>query len=308
MADAPSSLSGNAEGMTFSDLSKLGGEFIAQVAEFLENWPLYRRFVYPGNIVAFGELHHRKACLPFPYLLDRFCSKCSRTQKWEAVSPSRGAAAFPAVERYENTYDSFVYECRNCCEATVRFVLYIDVGPLFGELTKIGQWPPQTREPDSSITGGWTEHDLKLYRNALTLRNSTMGIGALVYLRRVIENRINDILRLISTTPDDIEDQDAEQKALSLQKLRRFTEKLDFAREHLPESLTPTGMSNPIGPLYDLVSDGLHSKSDEECIEVFDRCRIAFEYVVKKLSESRRADDEYLRAIRGLAKPTPKKK
>jgi hypothetical protein len=35
--------------------------------------------------------------------------------------------------------------------------------------------------------------------------------------------------------------------------------------------------------LYELASDGLHAKSDDECVEIFDQCRAIFEYVFGKM-------------------------
>ena len=44
----------------------------------------------------------------------------------------------------------------------------------------------------------------------------------------------------------------------------------------------------PFGTLYELISDGLHQRSEDECMGIFYRCKTAFEYVVKKLTEARR--------------------
>jgi hypothetical protein len=35
--------------------------------------------------------------------------------------------------------------------------------------------------------------------------------------------------------------------------------------------------------LHELASDGLHTKSDEACVAIFDACRRTFEYVFGKL-------------------------
>jgi hypothetical protein len=93
--------------------------------------------------------------------------------------------------------------------------------------------------------------------------------------------------------------------------------------------LTPSGSPNPIGSLYDLISDGLHERTEEECIEIFDRCKAAFEYavvpvvalraksrtpppqlerprgvrlyVIRKLTEAKREDEAYIQAVRKLS-------
>jgi hypothetical protein len=55
----------------------------------------------------------------------------------------------------------------------------------------------------------------------------------------------------------------------------RFEKKLDYAERLIPASLKPSGRS-PFEPLHDLTSEGLHHRSDEECLEQFDACRAAF--------------------------------
>ncbi len=77
-----------------------------------------------------------------------------------------------------------------------------------------------------------------------------------------------------------------------------LSDKLDFARDYLPADLTPSGAPNPIGTLYELINDGLHQRTEEECVAICDRCRSAFEYVVKKLREAKREDEAYVESIR----------
>ena len=73
-------------------------------------------------------------------------------------------------------------------------------------------------------------------------------------------------------------------------------------RDFLPSDLTPKGHKNPIETLYDVISDGLHQRNEDECVEIFDRCKAAFEYVVRKLTDAKRDDERYLEALRKLEK------
>jgi hypothetical protein len=49
-----------------------------------------------------------------------------------------------------------------------------------------------------------------------------------------------------------------------------------------------------------LISAGLHELPEEECVDIFDRCKAAFEYVVKKLTDAKRDDEAYIESIRKL--------
>lgn len=51
----------------------------------------------------------------------------------------------------------------------------------------------------------------------------------------------------------------------------------------LPSHPRPKDQPNPIDKLHELTSEGLHSKSEGECIDVFDRVRTVFEYVFGNL-------------------------
>jgi hypothetical protein len=64
---------------------------------------------------------------------------------------------------------------------------------------------------------------------------------------------------------------------------KRFSVKVDYAGDLLPSSLRPAGRPNPIAVLHELASDALHTKTDEQCVDIFDECRKTFEYVFGKM-------------------------
>lgn len=236
-----------------------------------------------------------------PAILELYCgnSTCKKPQRWDSSLVSDRAQGRAFTKRLAG-FVSLAYTCRNCGSSSVTYFVWLDADQQHVEITKVGQWPPQSREPDPALVEKWDGHDLDLYRKAMTLRNSGWGIGSLPYLRRVIETHIHDILDLIAESIKSDEPPNAEELLKTLIGVRtglRFIDKLDFARDHLPDGLTPKNAPNPIGTLYVLISDGIHSKTDSECIEIFDDCKDAFEFVVKKLSEAKRDNEDYLRSV-----------
>jgi hypothetical protein len=127
------------------------------------------------------------------------------------------------------------------------------------------------------------------------------------YLRRLVENCINDLLDLVVEAA---QSDDAVAPLLNeveeVKTDRRFSEKIDFAAKLLPKNLVKG--ANPIATLHDLTSAGLHGESDDECVEIFDRCKLAFEYVIQRLKEGHDADAGYQKAIKALAEMRAKKK
>jgi hypothetical protein len=85
---------------------------------------------------------------------------------------------------------------------------------------------------------------------------------------------------------------------------KRFATKIDYAGDLLPASLRPEGKPNPMAILHELASDGLHGKSDEECVDIFDACRETFEYVFGKM---RIETEEAKKFVKGMAELADKR-
>ena len=86
----------------------------------------------------------------------------------------------------------------------------------------------------------------------------------------------------------------------------RFSSKVQFAKNHLPPHLKPGG-HNPFDVLHDLSSDGLHARSDEECIRIFDEVRVVFEYLFEQLTTADEGAEAYKKQLASLATSPPRK-
>ena len=54
------------------------------------------------------------------------------------------------------------------------------------------------REWPDTLNKVLDKEDLSFYKNALRMRNYNLGIAAVAYLRRVVENKINDVLDVLA--------------------------------------------------------------------------------------------------------------
>jgi hypothetical protein len=166
-----------------------------------------------------------------------------------------------------------------------------------GSLAKVGQYPPLTERVPTALRKQLKEEDLGFYEKAIRLRNHGLGIASLAYLRRVVENRTNDMLDVLAEIASGCGFAGEELARIEGAKTsKRFDDKISYAAKLMPQHLRPGGQ-NPIDKLHDLASDGLHSKSEDECIQIFDRCRHVFEYV---FSELRLGLDERKKFLEGL--------
>jgi len=280
---------------------------IDAIGEVLADWPLYRSYKYAGTLWKIEEGSTTYAFM-FPKTLRLYCSEgeCKTTQVWQLIGsvPLTGRNAKVINGRLHiraAQFDEVRFRCRNCQRSEVCYFLHLVVTEASGEIRKVGQWPPLSREPDPLVVAGWNEADLLLYRDAMTFRNYNKGIGALPYLRRIIESHIHQVLDLIADANGRKPISGFDQARYEvIRNSHRFSDKLDFARDYLPPDLTPSGARNPIETLYELISQGIHERTEEECVDIFDQCKVAFEYVVKKLTDAKRMDDEYIESIRKL--------
>ena len=144
----------------------------------LQMWPLYRRLDYVG-----GNLR------VLPKHLSLHCDACKKETFWETEIHDSSD--------HKNGFTSKVYRCRNCGKSTVAYYLYWGVWGKHSSFLTVGQWPELEETVSESLKNALTAEDLQMYKNALRLRNFNLGIASMAYMRRVIENRMNDMLDVL---------------------------------------------------------------------------------------------------------------
>jgi hypothetical protein len=193
---------------------------------------------------------------------------------------------------------------------TIFFVIYrridwnqkpdTNFGVLQG-VQKIGQLPPLTID----IPHGLSErlgNTARYYKNALVCRTQNYGIAAVAYMRRVVEEKTDELIDVVIELANTY---NADAHAIeSLKKAKtqvRYEDKLQVASELVPAALRPGGV-NPLGQLYRHLSVGVHGKTDDECIEIFDDLKDDFEFVFRNLyveAEERRQFAERVQSRAG---------
>lgn len=257
----------------------------------LANWPLYRELNYTN--------------LPeqmfVPQLLELHCPTCKREQIWETPATNRGT--HPNGDKRGFVQKS--YTCRNCRVSWVTYYFYWKTdGNGQSTFLKVGQYPELEERISGYLEKALDEDDLTFYKKALRLRNFGVGIASLAYMRRVVENRLNDMLDILHESGKQHDAPAALLQELSgVKESRRFSDKVEYAAKLLPENLRPQGLPNPLGVLHELVSDGLHARSEDECTDIFDKCRFVFEYVFGKLKIEQEEARAFVKNLTELAKP-----
>ena len=147
-----------------------------KLAEVLERWPLYRKFVYQGeslhfvNQQALGSPHFGL----LPESIRLYCSHedCGNFQQWECGNHE----VYFGGEKFKQR----TYTCRNCTRRQTTYIFYWheDNGSTGGLFIKVGQYPPLRHTPPKELERRLDEEDYDFYVKALDCRNFSYGLAA----------------------------------------------------------------------------------------------------------------------------------
>ena len=223
-----------------------------------------------------------------------------------------GVRFFRCITDYPPNFDSspgsqnafLTYRCWNCQKFEKVFAVAVskDKGIGTGTARKFGESPPfgpPTPARLISLIGPDRETFLKGRR----CENQGLGIGAFIYYRRVVENQKNRILleirkvaERVGAKPDTIATLD---KAIAE---TQFSRALEIAKEAIPESLRING-HNPLGLLHSALSDGVHERSDDECLEIAGSVRVVLAELSERLAQALKDEAELRQALSTIMKP-----
>jgi hypothetical protein len=123
----------------------------------------------------------------------------------------------------------------------------------------------------------------------------------MAYLRRVVDEKTDELIDVMVELLRTYNASDEEiQRLLDSNTQSRYDQKLEVAAELIPAALRPGGV-NPLGQLYKHTSIGLHGKTDDECVAIFDDLRADFEYVFRNLHNQAEERHEFARRVQTRA-------
>ncbi len=145
--------------------------------EFIEKSPLYTQY---------GSERYDP-----PASVSLSCSTCAKETTWGQVNDH---------DLYNTcglTGHIVTYRCGLCEKHRVTVVIRQFNSSGKGKVQKIGQFPAQSIEIASDLEKRLGS-DAALYKNALICRNTNFGIELMAYLRRVVENKTNDLIEVLA--------------------------------------------------------------------------------------------------------------
>lgn len=199
------------------------------------------------------------------------------------------------------------YQCKKCNSFVKTFFLLFEEKKaantevdeyLIVYVQKIGQYPPYSIDPESVMRSYLDDKDLALYKHGLVSESHGYGIGAFAYYRQIVENKIDDLMGDIESLAGSV---DEEMKA-SFQEARSKTsvaEKINLIYEYLPSKLKPGG-ENVLKIIYTELSNGLHNKSDDECLRYAQSIKNCLVFLIRRMEEQKAADESFHDSIKNI--------
>lgn len=230
--------------------------------------------------------------------------KCGKETTWGRVSLPSAIGGGRESQVADWKMKSVAYKCLRCKESVLT-VIYREMKEeervlsspsnlssppsktsVVVEVVKVGQYPAPSVSLPKGLEKGLGKEAAELYRRALVCRNSGYGLAAVGYVRRVVEDKTNDLIEVAAQLAEasgvDAATVTEIRAAADSKKYTAYEKKLEHAAAVFPESLK-VGSINPLQVLFGLVSKGLHGLSEPQCIEVADGIRRTFEYLFTNL-------------------------
>ncbi len=270
------------------------------LVDFLESIP-------PNQLIAIGDLASREWHPDRGRSVDQLrtpdlqlhCPNdaCNGTRFFRCVTQRN-----PVLPDNDFAFSYVSYFCSNCQNTRKIFSIGAKVdaeGSASGKAYRFGELPPfGPPTPTRLITLIGPDRDEFL--KGRRCENQGLGVGAFTYYRRVVENQKGRILTQIAKVAAKLdagpEQLTALQNAIGE---TQFSRALSIAKDALPQSLLING-HNPMGLLHGALSEGVHGRSDEECLEIAGSVRVVLAELSERLAQALKDEAELSKALATL--------
>lgn len=261
-----------------------------EIKLFLEDAPLY----------TWAEFKKPKANRSSLWInaIDSYCEKCGMVRPFHDMR-SRGSGAGLPVKALSTGTSYFEFTCVTCKKEHHEYLVEKIVSDETIIIQKYGQLPRKHLGRDNTLQKFFSD-DSDNYEKAVVCLSHGYGIAAFAYLRRIVEN---NTLKLIDLVLEDVNSSESDPKIVeSLTELRKespMSDKIKIANEALPEYLKPDGL-NPFGRLYQVLSEDVHSLSDEECLRRANIVKECLKYLISELSSRKKNRTKFKNMVGSL--------
>ena len=246
----------------------------ADIKAFLETAPLYSWREFKKPFVNRGSLWISE--------IDAYCDVCEQLRPFQDLR-SRGGGAGMAVNALKSGTSYFSFSCVSCRKAHREYLVEQVLDDENIRIQKYGELPRLKLVRNRALQK-FLKDDLDNYEKAIVCLSHEYGVAAFAYFRRIVENNIKALLDLLQEDAQSSGSDKAILDALGdLRKDAPMSEKIKIANFALPNHLKPDGL-NPLGRLYQVLSEGVHSLPDSECLQKAKATSECLEFLVSELA------------------------
>ena len=204
------------------------------------------------------------------------------------------------IDQYLKTGTSyFEFTCVSCGKSKREYHVEQIVDEETIRFQKYGE-RPRKRLAKNPVLQHFLRDDLDNYEKAIVCLSLGYGVAAFAYFRRVVENNIDKLLDLVQ---EDAQSSGAATKVTAaLAELREnppMSKKIKIANHALPVYLNPDGL-NPLGRLYQVLSEGVHNLPEEECLNKAKATSECLAYLVSELASRKKHRTHFKSMVGGL--------
>lgn len=197
------------------------------------------------------------------------------------------------------------YSCRNCNKYQKSFsVRVFGLNDSEWLCTKYGELPPFGPNTPARLIN-LIGPDREVFLKGRRCESQGLGIGAFSYYRRVVENQKNrifdEIIRVAKKLSFDSNIVDSFEQAKTETQFKKAVESIKNA---IPEVLLISG-HNPLTLLHQALSDGLHDRNDDHCLELASSIRVVLGELSERIAMALKDDEEVSKALGHLMKAKP---
>jgi len=166
-------------------------------------------------------------------------------------------------------------------------------------IMKVGQSPPWTIDPEPAVAQALGKH-LNEFKKGKINESQGYGIGAFAYYRRIVEELIAELLNdMLAFIPNEKEHQVFRDALEKVKDDIRADVRIDAVKELVPDVLRPGGI-NPLAVLHSALSQGIHAKSDEACLDLAAEVRESLTFLIEQLTRTKENAKTYQASMKAL--------
>lgn len=182
------------------------------------------------------------------------------------------------------TYAFLRFRCRHCKKTEKLYAIAVQmVTSTCVEVFKFGERPlfgPYVPARLLKFVG----EDQDMFNKGRRSESMGLGIAAFAYYRRVVENQKSRLIQHITKVARRLEADSASIDILdAAAKEIQFSRAVAMIKDAIPEVLR-IKKQNPLTLLHDALSDGLHAKSDADCLEFATAIRLILTEFVQRVN------------------------